>query len=245
MKKNMKKNISFISLCALLIIALILQLTGVFSDESSTLDTQVPSTEVQLDGTQVRRPEQPKATCTVGADGTSVDITVDKTKDADGYRIYMSMREDGEYQKIKTIGLDTAETETYVYTRENLTPGTYYWKARAYAYVNEEKVWGDFSEAQKVTIQGESKTYSFYSEELLEEHFKKHGKEMGFSTAKEYEKAASDVINNPMSLLKTEAEDGDYVYYVEDTNEFVILSTNGYIRTYFLPSDGKDYYNRQ
>ena len=31
----------------------------------------------------------------------------------------------------------------------------------------------------------------------------------------------------------------------EETNEFVVVSTDGYIRTYFNPSDGIDYFNRQ
>ena len=68
---------------------------------------------------------------------------------------------------------------------------------------------------------------------------------MGFASAADYEKAASDVVNNPDALHKIEKEDGDYVYYVEATNEFVIVSTDGYIRTYFLPSAGKSYYDRQ
>ncbi|MBR4344862.1 MAG: hypothetical protein IKP88_19520 [Lachnospiraceae bacterium] len=87
--------------------------------------------------------------------------------------------------------------------------------------------------------------YRFRSKKLLDQHFEKHGKEMGFSSSQEYEKAASDVINNPKALSKIEKEDGDFVYYVEETNEFVILSTDGYIRTYFLPSQGKKYYDRQ
>jgi pyocin large subunit-like protein len=68
---------------------------------------------------------------------------------------------------------------------------------------------------------------------------------MGFASAAEYEAAASAVINNPAALSKTEKEDGDYVYYVEATNEFVILSLDGYIRTYFYPSAGKAYYDRK
>ena len=44
---------------------------------------------------------------------------------------------------------------------------------------------------------------------------------------------------------KIQAEDGDDVYYVESTNEFVIVSTDGYIRTYFNPDAGITYYNRQ
>lgn len=87
--------------------------------------------------------------------------------------------------------------------------------------------------------------YFFRSNKLLTQHYEKHGIEMGFDSKESYEKAASDVINNPAALHKLEAEDGDYVYYLEDTNEFVILSQDGYIRTYFLPSAGKAYYERQ
>ena len=87
--------------------------------------------------------------------------------------------------------------------------------------------------------------YRFKSEKLLNQHYEKHGIDMGFASAEEYEKAASDVINNPDALSKLEKEDGDGVFYIEDTNEFVILSTEGYIRTYFLPDAGKSYYDRQ
>ena len=52
---------------------------------------------------------------------------------------------------------------------------------------------------------------------------------MGFVSSEEYEMAASDAVNNPESLHKTEKEDGDDVYYKEDTNEFVIVSTDRYI----------------
>lgn len=91
--------------------------------------------------------------------------------------------------------------------------------------------------------------YHFRSQKLLNQHFEKHGAEFkddfGYKTAAEYEKGASDVINDPDALFKHEAEDGDEVYYLEDTNEFVILSTDGYIRTYFRPSGGKKYFDKQ
>ena len=87
--------------------------------------------------------------------------------------------------------------------------------------------------------------YCFRNERLLTEHYEKHGIEMGFPNAAAYEAAASAVITNPNSLFKIEAEDGDGVYYLEATNEFVVLSTDGYIRTYFLPSSGKAYFDRQ
>lgn len=90
-----------------------------------------------------------------------------------------------------------------------------------------------------------AREYKFRNRSLLEQHYEKHGKDMGFKSAEEYEKAAAAVPNDPAVLHKTEKEDGDDVYYIESTNEFVVISTDGYIRTYFNPDRGIDYYNKQ
>lgn len=91
--------------------------------------------------------------------------------------------------------------------------------------------------------------YHFRNTKLRDDHFSKHGMEFkvdfGYETAEEYERGASDVINDPDALFKTEAEDGDGIYYIEETNEFVVLSTDGYIRTYFRPGGRRDYFDRQ
>lgn len=87
--------------------------------------------------------------------------------------------------------------------------------------------------------------YVFRSYRLLREHFSKHGRSMGFATAEDYEQAASDAANNPRALHKIQAEDGDDVFYLESTNELVIVSTDGYLRTYFCPNTGKRYFDRQ
>ncbi len=89
------------------------------------------------------------------------------------------------------------------------------------------------------------KTYHFRNNTYLTEHFEKHGSDFDYATAQEYEAGASAVVNSKEALHKTEAEDGDDVYYIERTNEFVIVSTDGYIRTYFKPESGIKYYNRQ
>lgn len=88
-------------------------------------------------------------------------------------------------------------------------------------------------------------SYTFRSEKLFEEHYEKHGIEMGFATAEDYLEGANLVIADPDALHKIEAEDGDDIYFLEDTNEFVVVSTDGYIRTYFEPEDGIEYYERQ
>ena len=85
----------------------------------------------------------------------------------------------------------------------------------------------------------------FRKKKYLDEHYEKHGVEMGFASAEEYLVSANKVLDNPNVLHKKEKEDDDEVYYLEETNEFVVVSDDGYIRTYFYPSAGIDYYNRQ
>ncbi len=101
------------------------------------------------------------------------------------------------------------------------------------------------SDDNEDTSQEETVVYTFRSEKYLNEHFEKHGSEFGYADSQEYLDGANRVINDKNSLHKLEAEDGDDVYYLENTNEFVIVSKDGYIRTYFKPSRGIEYYNRQ
>ncbi len=98
---------------------------------------------------------------------------------------------------------------------------------------------------KKESAEKAEKALRFRNERLLREHYEKHGIDMGFKSAGEYEEAASAAALNPKALHKKEKEDGDDVYYVKATNEFVIVSRDGYIRTYFLPDSGIRYYNKQ
>jgi hypothetical protein len=109
-------------------------------------------------------------------------------------------------------------------------------------YLNSKINAEEYHIAQEANV---SDGYTFKSETLLQEHFNKHGSEFGYTSTSQYERKANAVINSPDALHKTEVEDGDDVYYIQSTNEFVILSTEGYIRTYFKPEDGMDYYNNQ
>lgn len=85
----------------------------------------------------------------------------------------------------------------------------------------------------------------FRNEKLFDDHFIKHGNEFGYSNKEEYLEGANRVINSPSSLHKQEGEDGDDIYYDANKNEIVFVSKDGYIRTYFKPSEGIEYYNRQ
>ena len=101
------------------------------------------------------------------------------------------------------------------------------------------------AETTDTTTVAETANYKFRSKDQYISHYEKHGIEMGFNSAEEYLAAANKVISSPDALHKLEAEDNDHIYYLEETNEFVVLSQDGYIRTYFLPSAGIDYFNRQ
>lgn len=104
---------------------------------------------------------------------------------------------------------------------------------------------GDQTQAPVDSIRTYENGLEFRNEQMLNEHYEKHGIEMGFSSAEAYEDAAEAVVQNSSVLHKVEAEDGDDVYYLQESNEFVVVSTDGYIRTYFCPEDGIDYFNRQ
>ena len=187
-----------------------------------------------------KTPAKPKITVKVS--DNEVTVTINKTKNAEGYEIFIKNPDSSSYEKVVTIKKNGKDKRTYKIG--DLQKGIYKVKVRAY---NGNK-FSKFSAIKTAEIKAgkaEEVTYHFRNKNLLEQHFEKHGKEMGFETMEAYEKAASDVINNPKALFKTEAEDGDYVYYVEETNEFVVLSLDGYIRTYFLPSSGKKYFDRQ
>ncbi len=108
----------------------------------------------------------------------------------------------------------------------------------------------DTTASEATTTDNSSSEYSssytpltFRNDKLLNSHYEKHGIEMGYDSASDYVAAANAVIYNPDSLHKLEAEDGDDVYFLESTNEFVVVSTDGYIRTYYYADI--DYFNRQ
>lgn len=87
-------------------------------------------------------------------------------------------------------------------------------------------------------------SYTFRYSSYLLEHYEKHGIDMGFPNQEAYLAAANDVVSSYLALWKLE-EDGDDCYFIEATNEFVVVSPDEYIRTYFIATGGLDYFNRQ
>lgn len=93
------------------------------------------------------------------------------------------------------------------------------------------------------------KKLTFRSAKLLDEHFDKHvikKKEYGNISKQTYLEKAQNLIGSDSSnVLSKKRADGSRVFYNKSTNDFAILSKDGYIQTLFKPDDKLDYYNRQ
>ena len=140
------------------------------------------------------------------------------------------------------IGGGDSEEETPVGSMVQSTEQSSESEGLLYSEENPVEVFSE--EAESVTPSLEE-YLSFRNDSLWESHYEKHGIDMGFASMEEYLEAANLVLYNEDTLHKTEAEDGDDVYFLEETGEFVVVSTDGYIRTYFIPDDGIEYFNRQ
>lgn len=101
-------------------------------------------------------------------------------------------------------------------------------------------------ETSKPESSKEEVFYYFRNQGLYDSHYEKHGHEFGNITKEEYLQKANDLINSdsPDVLTKYE-DDGDFMYFDKKSGEFLVLSPDGYIRTFFIPDDGIDYWNRQ
>ena len=85
----------------------------------------------------------------------------------------------------------------------------------------------------------------FRDSEKMQEHFLEHGEQTNSQSAEEYLIKANAVLQNSSTKRKPERDDGDndMVYYLPSTGEIVFVSSEGYIRTYFIADD--EYFERQ
>ena len=135
-------------------------------------------------------------------------------------------------------------TQDIAWQEEDAALPDYDGEAKEDLAVNEPAATEEVSEAQEAS---EAKPveirYKFRKKAYLDQHYEKHGIEMGFASAQEYLEAANAMIAHPDVLTKKEKEDNDDVYFLEATGEFAVVSTDGYLRTYYLAD--KDYFERQ
>lgn len=110
--------------------------------------------------------------------------------------------------------------------------------------------WGSTPDTASPTTSSASQSPSadtelleFRSYEKLMDHFAKHGDEVGCDSPEAYVAAANEVIHDPQVLHRIQKEDGDDAYFLPRTGEFVVVSSKGYLRTYFITD--QDYFERQ
>jgi pyocin large subunit-like protein len=87
----------------------------------------------------------------------------------------------------------------------------------------------------------------FRSQAELEQHFAKHGREVGASSIADYLHRAQALRDAPLGDQVAEIirHDGVRTRFDRRTGGFVAFNRNGVIRTYFRPADGEDYFLRQ
>ncbi len=102
------------------------------------------------------KPAKAKVTAKANDDGTSVTLTIAKTKKAQGYQIMVKKPGAKKFTKLATISEDGTAKRTY--TAKKLTEGDYQFKVRAYLKNGKKTVWGKYSKVTKVTVKAAEKT---------------------------------------------------------------------------------------
>ena len=96
------------------------------------------------------KPAKPKITVKASEDGSSVTVTIKKTKNANGYVLEAKLPGAKKYTEVKTIELSGKKKRSV--TVEDLTDGEYSFRVKAYAVNGSSTVWGRYSKAKKVTV---------------------------------------------------------------------------------------------
>lgn len=104
---------------------------------------------------------------------------------------------------------------------------------------------GDIAfEALTGSFTGDKINRTFSSQEALEKHYQKHLGEFGSITREEYLQLANEFASAPLSddVEQIERSDGSISKYRFSTNDFLVITEDGSIRTFFKPKNAKDYW---
>jgi pyocin large subunit-like protein len=87
----------------------------------------------------------------------------------------------------------------------------------------------------------------FRSQELLDEHYAKHGAEFGSISKGEYLRLAQELRDAPVGgpILEARRPNGEFSRFDRGHGYFGAYNRNGTIRTFFIPNSGERYFRRQ
>lgn len=86
----------------------------------------------------------------------------------------------------------------------------------------------------------------FRSQQRLDDHYRKHGREFGNISKREYLAVAQDLRDAPLSkrVIETTQKDGTISRFDRSTGAFTAFDRDLTIRTLFKPNDGENYFWR-
>ncbi len=87
----------------------------------------------------------------------------------------------------------------------------------------------------------------FRSERAFDEHYRKHGREFGRISPREYLRLAQDLRDAPPGgpILEAAKPDGIITRFDRRSGAFGAYNPDRTIRTFFIPVDGESYFRRQ
>ena len=144
----MKKNSTIVLLIFILTVSFL-----VGSDMPYTnAEINVFAAEEDISVTTVtEKPAKPDISLQSTVSGDGVKVVIGKTKNADGYRIYMKAPGESKYKKIKSLSKSGEAKRSY--TKKSLAAGEYSFKVKAYRKIDGQTVWGSYSTVKKITLQ--------------------------------------------------------------------------------------------
>lgn len=86
-----------------------------------------------------------------------------------------------------------------------------------------------------------------FNKTTLQDHFERHGAQVGATSVEEYAAKAVKFANNVdrKNCITMKAWNGTTYKYNKKTNEFAIITKKGIVITYYKPTEGKEYFNKQ
>lgn len=103
------------------------------------------------------------------------------------------------------------------------------------------------STTPRATAGGYGASVGFRSEQRLQEHFRKHGRDAGTSSVSDYLARAQALRDAAVGgdVLEQRRADGVTTRFDRRTGCFVAFDDDGTIRTFFRPNQGETYFRRQ
>ena len=101
-----------------------------------------------------KKPGKPSVTLSAGTDNKSITVSIAKTKNAEGYLIYMKAETDSKFKKVKTLKKDGTAVRTC--TIKDLAEGKYSFKVRAYLKQGSKTVKGKYGQTATLLLKVQS-----------------------------------------------------------------------------------------